>query len=599
MPTLAVALRAAAALLMLHAGPASTRASDAPSVAGRGVTCGSDGHTCPGPHASARDARRRLLLAGWGEATAVRPPQFVELIPAAGGPGSGDAAPHRRVFAHQGCADSPEWRFMWPTSLTEGFTCEDYATGAINHAYCDDLGYEFDAGEWLTARQACPVACAACCDIAPHCAQEVSPAACRQTCKNDRTITVGGQSVVLTDTFEKYLAHIDENTAHVTMDAGLWAMYRQHSSGVDTVMTANQTVHQVVPFLGGQFTDEKEFRFFSSTPLSRVRYTTDGTVPSPTHGTVASKAKLVRSAQFKAISYMPPDTQISLPESNVTSVPITIKASTPILTVLECATGEGIALRFNATFEYSSQACLWAKVEIRARTSLGSLGNETRLRYVVNQPDPGASNPQGLYRAVITLTSTAADDAEGNQTGSGGGISVSGSTQLSARAWRLGTLPSDVVMSPAILLGMGAVKALGWMGTAGHWKLTRAHLTGVYQRPLSRNGGCNERLGTLISPSSIRDAAELLGAAELRGPACKVLSPATSPPAAAAAAAAVAAAAAAAVRLCARLPPLPLLLLLLLLRHGVNALGLGGAPVRAGRRLGSRPRPEPEFDVVY
>ena len=509
MRRVAMALRAIAALIMLHAWPTSTRLSG--SLAGE--TCNA-GNTCVGPHTITSDARRRLLLAGWAEATAVRPPQFVELVPAANlsGSGQGDPEPHKRVFSHEACADRPEWRFIWPTSLTEGFNCEDYAAGAINHAYCDDLGYDFDEGEWVTARQACPVACAVCCDIAPHCEQAADPAGCREGCMAARNVTVDGHSIMLVDPFEKYLAHVGTEVL---------AMYKQHKRGVDTALTVNQTVHQVVPFGGGQFMDEKEFRFFSSTPLSKIRYTTDGTKPSSTVGTMAAKVKLVQSADFRAISYMPQETRLTLAASNISSVPITIKASPPSVNVLECRLPDDSTLRFNASFEYNRQVCTQAKVEIKARASLGSLGNETRLRYVVNQPDPGASNPQGQRRAVITLVSTTVDPDDDNQTAAAGELMVSGATRLSARAWRTGTLPSDVVMSEEIVLGVGAVRSLGWMGTVGHWKFTRSQLVGIFRRPLNRDDGCKERLPTYISPSSIQDTSQL-GPAELRGPLCKV-----------------------------------------------------------------------------
>jgi len=160
------AARLAAALVVIHIPCALLDAA----AAGRR---GADEGTCAAGACGAAP-QRRLLLEGWEEATAVMKPQFFELMPVA----------HRRRFAHAGCGDRREWRFLWPMSLTEGWTCGDYAEGALNHDYCDtDLGYDFAAGEWLAARHACPVACGACCDVSSHCASAPNPALCHDECK--------------------------------------------------------------------------------------------------------------------------------------------------------------------------------------------------------------------------------------------------------------------------------------------------------------------------------------------------------------------------------------------------------------------------------
>ena len=376
-----VVLHAPCALLDAGAGP---RGADAQSCAA-GV-CGAAPALGP--------AARRLLLEGWEEATTVMAPQFVELVPA-GAPG---AVATRRRFAHAGCADRPEWRFLWPMSLTEGWTCGDYAAGALNHDYCDtDLGYDFVAGEWLAARRACPVACGACCDVSAHCDGAPDAAACREECRTavaaPMTITAGGTSHTLTDPYERYLAHVDAKS-NAPADAGDWAMFQQHASGVDSALTVNETVLEVVPFQGGTFMDEKEVRVFSSTPLSKVRYTTDGTAPSATLGTVGATVRVERNALVHALGYMPRETGRTMAASDPSSVSINVKASPPSLSVVECVVDSGQTLTFNASFPYANQTCILAMVLVQARAISSTLVNSTVLRYSINQPDPGTSNPQ-------------------------------------------------------------------------------------------------------------------------------------------------------------------------------------------------------------
>ena len=151
----------ALALLAVAMPPTHGGGGDGQSPA----SCDPDAGAC-----AAGVAQRRLLAAGWDEVLAVRAPQFVELVPAVdqGAPGS---FVQRRRFVHPGCADRPEWRFMWPTSLAEGFTCDDYAAGRINNDHCDsDVGFEFESGTWVLAMcitcpdtQICICACICAC----------------------------------------------------------------------------------------------------------------------------------------------------------------------------------------------------------------------------------------------------------------------------------------------------------------------------------------------------------------------------------------------------------------------------------------------------
>ena len=526
---LLTALELVVVLVALHAAPSSPL--EAVCAAGE-TTCNLGGGLAAHQHvhvALERASRRRLLMAGWAEATVVQPPQFVELVPVTEHSATGELVVQRRVFAHSACGDRAEWRFIWPASLTEGFMCDDYAVGAINHDHCaSDLGYEFEGGLWLTALQACPVACAACCSISVHCDEAPNPETCRQECSASRSITTGGQTVTVTDEFEKYLAHLDAHTPTVSTATGAWAMLQQHKNGVNTARTMNRTLFQVVPLEGGEFVDERQFRVFSATPLSAVRYTSDGSAPSATEGALATTVRFDRSVVVRAMGYLPVETQRTLAPSNISSVAITIKASPPIVTIIECTIEGGEVLRFSAANPYANQTCSLAKVEIKARESLGGLANLTRLRYAVNEPDPGASNPQGQMRALLSLVGSAGAEASSSDAnnathsaGGGMGVVASGPTRVSARAWRTGTMPSDAVLSPVVILGVGQGIVLGWMGTVGHWKMTRLALTGQYQRPLNRDKGCQERQPTNISPAGVKDAASLLGSAMLRGPACK------------------------------------------------------------------------------
>ena len=438
----------ALALLAVAMPPTHGGGGDGQSPA----SCDPDAGAC-----AAGVAQRRLLAAGWDEVLAVRAPQFVELVPAVdqGAPGS---FVQRRRFVHPGCADRPEWRFMWPTSLAEGFTCDDYAAGRINNDHCDsDVGFEFESGTWVLARHACPVACAACCDLSPLCEERPDPAACRAKCSAPRNVSAAGHVATLTDAYELFLAHADDLAPGGTANSS-YAMYQQHQNGIDTPLTRNHTVTLLVPF-DGQTTliDDKELILFSSTPFSKVRYTTDGTDPSDSVGTEATRVRVEQTMQLKAVGYMQLDTH-SLPPSNISTVSITIKASPPTMTVVECRMQNGESLHFTRSAPYANQSCTLARVEVAA---VGARANATRLRYVVNRQDPGTSNPQGRRSVMITLVGPGpAGDTPGvNQTDS---VTVAGPTRVSARAWRLNTTPSDIVLSPYILLGSAQVRHVVW-----------------------------------------------------------------------------------------------------------------------------------------
>ena len=340
------------------------------------------------------------------------------------------------------------------------------------------------------------------------------------------TVTAGGVSRVLTDPYERYLAHVDSKNASATMDTGAWAMLQQHRSGVKSALTVNETVHEVVPFDGGTFLDEKTVRVFSSTPFSKVRYTTDGSAPSTTLGTVGATVRVDNNVRVRALGYMPRETGRTMAPSNLSTVSINIKALPPRLSVLECVGDRGETVTFNLSFPYANQTCVLAKVLVEARAINSALTNYTILRYAINQPDPGSSNPQGQFSAVISLIAPSAQEEEPggarvNRSSPLLGIRQGGLTRVSARAWRWGTLPSDVEVSVGIYMKEGALKTLGWQGTVGYWKMDRESIGGSYRRDVMRQDHCQERFPTYIAPAAVTDSAGLLGPAVLRGPACK------------------------------------------------------------------------------
>jgi hypothetical protein len=469
--------------------------------------CGIGGRACEGDSGDVSIQRdmprgqstmRRLLLAGWEEATEVRPPQFVErqnlMDPKTGLPRT------LRLFAHPGCADRPEWRFMWPTSLEGGFACEDYKADALNQYCASDVGFDFATGEWLTAQQGCPVACAACCEVNnTHCNSDPNPSACQQTCltwANERA----NEGIEFADEYEAYLAHVD----HISKTSLDLAMFRRHKNGEDTEFTKIQPELRIVHFDGRVSIDEKELVLFSSTPFSQVRYTIDGSMPSPIIGTVASHVRFEHTVQLKAVGFMPAGTNRSLAASTPAALDVIIQASQPTVTVIECEQTGGDTLYFTPDAPYTNQSCSIARVAIAVRRELGPRANTTRLRYAIDHPDPGSSNPQGRTRAVVTLVGPRASSGGGGSSGNvSGGVSTAGLTRVSARAWRANTLPSDVVLSPFILVGGGQTQALGWMGSVGWWKFVRSELTGTYERAVNRQGECQERLPTHIQPAAV------------------------------------------------------------------------------------------------
>jgi hypothetical protein len=304
------------------------------------------------------------------------------------------------------------------------------------------------------------------------------------------------------------------------MNTGVWSQFQKHKNGSNTLFTVNSTVHEVRQLAGASFLDEGEILVFSSTPLSRVRHTLDGTTPSSTAGVESSRVRVASTATIRAAAYMPAGTARTLTGSGISSVNITIKATPPIITVVACHRDTG-TLYFDASHSYAGQACVTAEVMVKAGSSL-ALAKDTRLRYAINREDPceatgdgavGASRgagavtgcqPLGQEMVLVTLVSP-------------------GLSRVSARAWRLGTLPSDIAVSPPILIEKHdgpTLEASDWMGTVGFWKFTRAYLSGTYSRPISSANGCRERMPTYIAPAAVSDTARL-GNAVLRGPTCK------------------------------------------------------------------------------
>lgn len=628
---LMLALRLSASLLLMLAPPTvllASQSTEPASCSGGDGVCTAQGDRLLSAHHQA-SPKRRLLLSGWAEATSVREPLFFELVP----------IQDRKKFVFPECANRPEWRFMWPTSLSEFFTCDDYAKGAINNEYCQsDLGYDFQAGEWLPAQQACPVACGTCCDFGSFCKKNErvqDSTFCVVDCKTSgaRVIEVGSQVLQVTDVYEKFLAFADtygrtnlwwqavivkmtlwlpipvsefnkarqklvgdsmplaagvdmsqviiELTAeqrdgtfpgarinaevvvkdrsaaktaeskltadninaelarvglptaevlsaaqavlpeYFDMNTGVWSQFQKHKNGSNTLFTVNSTVHEVRQLAGASFLDEGEILVFSATPLSRVRHTLDGTTPSSTAGVESSRIRVASTATIRAAAYMPAETTRTLTGSGISSVNITVKATPPIITVVACHRDTG-TLYFDAAHSYAGQACVTAEVMVKAGGSSLARAKDTRLRYAINREDPCEATGDGAAGASGGAGAGAGCQPLGQEMVLVTVVSP-GLSRVSARAWRLGTLPSDVAVSRAILIQKNdgpTLEASDWMGTVGFWKFTRAYLSGTYSRPISSANDCRERMPTYIAPAAVSDTARL-GNAVLRGPTCK------------------------------------------------------------------------------
>lgn len=324
------------------------------------------------------------LFSGGTDATRVLGPIFVEWV-AAGNVSGFELS--NQTFR---CVDSHNWMLRWPSVLNQDVRrCDDYAPGGLRNGFCDyDEGVLQGNSGWIKAKDACPRACGMC---------------CHNYCKGDRRCVASctAEGAGLADHYEQYLAFL---AASVPPQAELnftmvREQYRASLAGEDyRDHLVVRSLYKPVPFHGGEFLESKNVSIVAQTPGTLIRYTTDGSQPTPMHGTLGHEVVLTRNAMLRAVAYN--DEHSASTASHVVSVDIKIRVTSPVITIKECAT-EDFVINYDQTRQYGGEMCDSARVEV-ASLRFGS--ENTLLRYVVNGDfDPPASAPQGQGIVKFTL----------------------------------------------------------------------------------------------------------------------------------------------------------------------------------------------------
>ena len=262
------------------------------------------------------------------------------------------------------------------------------------------------------------------------------------------------------------------------------------------------TAFQLIPYAPETFLDRALVYLIPVTPGAKTRYRLE-CAASSSPWIDSSRVEVTTScAHLEAISFLPGPETSSEFLSDTAQVTVEIKTPPPVIKVTQCAILKANVtemLEFDGiTSNYSDQSCSYLVVDILAQ---GLLNATARIRYAENQVTGSlVMTDQAIGRATLTMLES--------------GV-------VAALAFRPGTTPSDPVFSPRFVVSPAPVRSFDWMGTIGLWNFSLESLQGTYEREVNPLNGCAEVQPTVIHPSQVRDASNLLGAAVLKGPACK------------------------------------------------------------------------------
>ena len=258
------------------------------------------------------------------------------------------------------------------------------------------------------------------------------------------------------------------------------------SSGVYTIQCATPTFNPVA----GTFTTSTTVTISTATSGASIRYTTNGTTPSSTVGTVYSSAvSITATSTLQAIAY-----ETGLTNSAVASGVYTIQCATPTftpaagtfttsttVTITTATSGASIRYTTNGTTPSSTVGTVYSSaVSITATSTLQAIAYKTGLSnsavasgvYTIQCAAPSFSPAAGTYTSATVTITTATSGASIRYTTNGttpsstvgtvysSPVAISATGTLQAIAYKSG-LANSTVSSGAYTIYLGTTTSGG------------------------------------------------------------------------------------------------------------------------------------------
>jgi uncharacterized repeat protein (TIGR03803 family) len=291
-----------------------------------------------------------------------------------------------------------------------------------------------------------------------------------------------------------------------------------NSSGTSPVTTGNYTINlsqQVAPPVfnpsGGTFSSPQTVTITSTTSGASIRYTTDGSTPSETAGTLySSPVSISVTATLKAIAYKTGMTDSTITTGNYTIIPppsapvfspgAGTYTSAPTVTITSSG-ATAIYYTTNGSTPTSSSTLYTGPILVSTSLMLEAIGTNssgtspvTTGQYTINPPPqvtpPTFSPVAGTYTSAQTVTITSATSGasiayttdgstptesggtvtHGTALANGGAVTISVTTTLKAMAFKSGmtdsTVTTGVYTISSVTRSLTGTSSDGWHALA-------------------------------------------------------------------------------------------------------------------------------------